>query len=229
MVAPRPRGPVTFCPAHRHDGREKSVKAPVLALVKKPETVKTALFAVIAVITWRRYSSSRRNSAQPTRRSSPPFLDQVRTRVPSLGKSPHSSQFPPAYLRPRALVQPEISSLKVRPRLQEGDNWTVHEPRLSKLQNRVIPRRTERQCFIARAPLVLYPTADRDLETAPPLLAHPDRGRHPAGPWTLQREENSVERWPPPVDTINRSRSWAGRMCRRTDYSGSTGSRTSGP
>ena len=209
-------------------GGEKSVKARVLALVKKPETVKTALFAVIAVITLASvFVFGGRNSAQAYSEELTAFLDQVRdARSISVGNPLTSSQFSTGAISdPEALVQARDILSKVRPVFKEGDNWTVMSLDSSKLPASIPQEELERQCFIGGHPLVLYPTADRDLETAHRYWLIRTEDDTLLVRWDLEREENSVEALAAlPSDTINRLKKLGGAYVPEgTDYSGING------
>lgn len=209
-------------------GGEKSVKARVLALVKKPETVKTALFAVIAVITLASvFVFGGRNSAQAYSEELTAFLDQVRdVRSISVGNPLTSSQFSTGAISdPEALVQARDILSKVRPVFKEGDNWTVMSLDSSKLPASIPQEELERQCFIGGHPLVLYPTADRDLETAHRYWLIRTGDDTLLARWDLEREENSVEALAAlPSDTISRLKKLGGAYVPDgTDYSGING------
>ena len=209
-------------------GGEKSVKARVLALVKKPETVKTALFAVIAVIALASvFVFGGRNSAQAYSEELTAFLDQVRdARSISVGNPLTSSQFSTGAISdPEALVQARDILSKVRPVFKEGDNWTVMSLDSSKLPASIPQEELERQCFIGGHPLVLYPTADRDLETAHRYWLIRTGDDTLLARWDLEREENSVEALAAlPSDTINRLKKLGGAYVPDgTDYSGING------
>ncbi len=209
-------------------GGEKSVKARVLALVKKPETVKTALFAVIAVITLASvFVFGGRNSAQAYSEELTAFLDQVRdARSISVGNPLTSSQFSTgAVSDPEALVQARDILSKVRPVFKEGDNWTVMSLDSSNLPASIPQEELERQCFIGGHPLVLYPTADRDLETAHRYWLIRTGDDTLLARWDLEREENSVEALAALTpDTINRLKKLGGAYVPDgTDYSGING------
>ena len=209
-------------------GGEKSVKARVLALVKKPETVKTALFAVIAVIALASvFVFGGRNSAQAYSEELTAFLDQVRdARSISVGNPLTSSQFSTgAVSDPEALDQARDILSKVRPVFKEGDNWTVMSLDSSKLPASIPQEELERQCFIGGHPLVLYPTADRDLETAHRYWLIRTGDDTLLARWDLEREENSVEALAAlPSDTINRLKKLGGAYVPEgTDYSGING------
>ena len=209
-------------------GGEKSVKARVLALVKKPETVKTALFAVIAVITLASvFVFGGRNSAQAYSEELTAFLDQVRdVRSISVGNPLTSSQFSTGAISdPEALVQARDILSKVRPVFKEGDNWTVMSLDSSKLPASIPQEELERQCFIGGHPLVLYPTADRDLETAHRYWLIRTGDNTLLARWDLEREENSVEALAAlPSDTISRLKKLGGAYVPDgTDYSGING------
>ena len=209
-------------------GGEKSVKARVLALVKKPETVKTALFAVIAVITLASvFVFGGRNSAQAYSKELTAFLDQVRdARSISVGNPLTSSQFSTGAISdPEALVQARDILSKVRPVFKEGDNWTVMSLDSSKLPASIPQEELERQCFIGGHPLVLYPTADRDLETAHRYWLIRTGDDTLLARWDLEREENSVEALAAlPSDTISQLKKLGGAYVPEgTDYSGING------
>ena len=209
-------------------GGEKSVKARVLALVKKPETVKTALFAVIAVIALASvFVFGGRNSAQAYSEELTAFLDQVRdARSISVGNPLTSSQFSTgAVSDPEALVQARDILSKVRPVFKEGDNWTVMSLDSSKLPASIPQEELERQCFIGGHPLVLYPTADRDLETAHRYWLIRTGDDTLLARWDLEREESSVEALAAlPSDTINRLKKLGGAYVPEgTGYSGING------
>ena len=195
-------------------GGEKSVKARVLALVKKPETVKTALFAVIAVITLASvFVFGGRNSAQAYSEELTAFLDQVRdARSISVGNPPISSQFSTgAVSDPEALDQARDILSKVRPVFREGDDWRVMSLDSSKLPASIPQEELERQCLIGGHPLVLYPTADRDLETAHRYWLIRTGDDTLLARWDLEREENSVEALAAlPSDTISRLKKLGG-------------------
>ena len=209
-------------------GGEKSVKARVLALVKKPETVKTALFAVIAVITLASvFVFGGRNSAQAYSKELTAFLDQVRdARSISVGNPLTSSQFSTgAVSDPEALVQARDILSKVRPVFREGDDWRVMSLDSSKPSVPISQEELERQCFIGGHPLVLYPTADRDLETAHRYWLIRTGDDTLLARWDLEWEENSVEALAAlPSDTINRLKKLGGAYVPEgTDYSGING------
>ena len=215
MVAarsPRPRDLLSCSTAMT--GGEKSVKARVLALVKKPETVKTALFAVIAVIALASvFVFGGRNSAQAYSEELTAFLDQVRdARSISVGNPLTSSQFSTgAVSDPEALDQARDILSKVRPVFKEGDNWTVMSLDSSKLPASIPQEELERQCLIGGHPLVLYPTADRDLETAHRYWLIRTGDDTLLARWDLEREENSVEALAALTpDTINRLKTLGG-------------------
>ena len=229
MVAarsPRPRDLLSCSTAMT--GGEKSVKARVLALVKKPETVKTTLFAVIAVIALASvFVFGGRNSAQAYSEELTAFLDQVRdARSISVGNPLTSSQFSTgAVSDPEALVQARDILSKVRPVFKEGDNWTVMSLDSSKLPASIPQEELERQCFIGGHPLVLYPTADRDLETAHRYWLIRTGDDTLLARWDLEREENSVEALAAlPSDTISQLKKLGGAYVPEgTDYSGING------
>ena len=209
-------------------GGEKSVKARVLALVKKPETVKTALFAVIAVITLASvFVFGGRNSAQAYSEELTAFLDQVRdARSISVGNPLTSSQFSTgAVSDPEALVQARDILSKVRPVFREGDDWRVMSLDSSKPSVPISQEELERQCLIGGHPLVLYPTADRDLETAHRYWLIRTGDDTLLARWDLEWEENSVEALAAlPSDTINRLKKLGGAYVPEgTDYSGING------
>jgi beta-lactamase regulating signal transducer with metallopeptidase domain len=209
-------------------GGEKSVKARVLALVKKPETVKTALFAVIAVITLASvFVFGGRNSAQAYSKELTAFLDQVRdARSISVGNPLTSSQFSTgAVSDPEALVQARDILSKVRPVFREGDDWRVMSLDSSKPSVPISQEELERQCLIGGHPLVLYPTADRDLETAHRYWLIRTGDDTLLARWDLEWEENSVEALAAlPSDTINRLKKLGGAYVPEgTDYSGING------
>ena len=209
-------------------GGEKSVKARVLALVKKPETVKTALFAVIAVITLASvFVFGGRNSAQAYSEELTAFLDQVRdVRSISVGNPLTSSQFSTSAISdPEALDQARDILSKVRPVFREGDNWRVMSLDSSKPSVPISQEELERQCLIGGHPLVLYPTADRDLETAHRYWLIRTGDDTLLARWDLEWEENSVEALAAlPSDTINRLKKLGGAYVPEgTDYSGING------
>ncbi|MDE6898151.1 MAG: M56 family metallopeptidase, partial [Lawsonibacter sp.] len=209
-------------------GGEKSVKARVLALVKKPETVKTALFAVIAVITLASvFVFGGRNSAQAYSEELTAFLDQVRdVRSISVGNPLTSSQFSTSAISdPEALDQARDILSKVRPVFREGDDWRVMSLDSSKPSVPISQEELERQCLIGGHPLVLYPTADRDLETAHRYWLIRTGDDTLLARWDLEREENSVEALAAlPSDTISRLKKLGGAYVPDgTDYSGING------
>lgn len=209
-------------------GGEKSVKARVLALVKKPETVKTALFAVIAVITLASvFVFGGRNSAQAYSEELTAFLDQVRdVRSISVGNPLTSSQFSTSAISdPEALDQARDILSKVRPVFREGDDWRVMSLDSSKPSVPISQEELERQCLIGGHPLVLYPTADRDLETAHRYWLIRTGDNTLLARWDLEWEENSVEALAAlPSDTINRLKKLGGAYVPEgTDYSGING------
>ena len=209
-------------------GGEKSVKARVLALVKKPETVKTALFAVIAVITLASvFVFGGRNSAQAYSEELTAFLDQVRdVRSISVGNPLTSSQFSTSAISdPEALDQARDILSKVRPVFREGDNWRVMSLDSSKPSVPISQEELERQCLIGGHPLVLYPTADRDLETAHRYWLIRTGDDTLLARWDLEWEENSVEALAAlPSDTISRLKKLGGAYVPDgTDYSGING------
>ena len=209
-------------------GGKKSIRQRVTALVKKPETGKTALFAVIAVIALASvFVFGGRNSAQAYSEELTAFLDQVRdARSISVGNPLTSSQFSTgAVSDPEALVQARDILSKVRPVFKEGDNWTVMSLDSSKLPASIPQEELERQCFIGGHPLVLYPTADRDLETAHRYWLIRTGDDTLLARWDLEREENSVEALAAlPSDTISRLKELGGAYVPDgTDYSGING------
>lgn len=200
----------------------------MLALVKKPETVKTALFAVIAVITLASvFVFGGRNSAQAYSEELTAFLDQVRdVRSISVGNPLTSSQFSTSAISdPEALDQARDILSKVRPVFREGDDWRVMSLDSSKPSVPISQEELERQCLIGGHPLVLYPTADRDLETAHRYWLIRTGDNTLLARWDLEWEENSVEALAAlPSDTINRLKKLGGAYVPEgTDYSGING------
>lgn len=95
----------------------------------------------------------------------------------------------------------------------------------SKLPASIPQEELERQCFIGGHPLVLYPTADRDLETAHRYWLIRTGDDTLLARWDLEREENSVEALAAlPSDTISRLKKLGGAYVPDgTDYSGING------
>ncbi len=92
-------------------GGERSVKARVLALVKKPETVKTALFAVIAVVALSAVFVFA-GREEPVRNLYGPYRYQVsHTQAVQFSPSPFSSQLYPAPITDPDLLEKALEIL----------------------------------------------------------------------------------------------------------------------
>ena len=229
MVAARPPRPgdLLSC-STAMTGGGSSVQRRVVQLVKGPRTVRTALLAAAVVLGLAAvFVFGGRNSAQAYSEELTAFLDQVRdARSISVGNPLTSSQFSTgAVSDPEALVQARDILSKVRPVFKEGDNWTVMSLDSSKLPASIPQEELERQCFIGGHPLVLYPTADRDLETAHRYWLIRTGDDTLLARWDLEREENSVEALAAlPSDTISRLKELGGAYVPDgTDYSGING------
>ena len=229
MVAARPPRPgdLLSC-STAMTGGGSSVQRRVVQLVKGPRTVRTALLAAAVILGLAAvFVFGGRNSAQAYSEELTAFLDQVRdARSISVGNPLTSSQFSTgAVSDPEALVQARDILSKVRPVFKEGDNWTVMSLDSSKLPASIPQEELERQCFIGGHPLVLYPTADRDLETAHRYWLIRTGDDTLLARWDLEREENSVEALAALTpDTINRLKKLGGAYVPEgTDYSGING------
>ena len=229
MVAARPPRPgdLLSC-STAMTGGGSSVQRRVVQLVKGPRTVRTALLAAAVVLGLAAvFVFGGRNSAQAYSEELTAFLDQVRdARSISVGNPLTSSQFSTgAVSDPEALVQARDILSKVRPVFKEGDNWTVMSLDSSKLPASIPQEELERQCFIGGHPLVLYPTADRDLETAHRYWLIRTGDDTLLARWDLEREESSVEALAAlPSDTISRLKELGGAYVPDgTDYSGING------
>ena len=229
MVAARPPRPgdLLSC-STAMTGGGSSVQRRVVQLVKGPRTVRTALLAAAVVLGLAAvFVFGGRNSAQAYSEELTAFLDQVRdARSISVGNPLTSSQFSTgAVSDPEALDQARDILSKVRPVFKEGDNWTVMSLDSSKPSVPISQEELERQCLIGGHPLVLYPTADRDLETAHRYWLIRTGDDTLLARWDLEREENSVEALAAlPSDTINRLKKLGGvYVPEGTDYSGING------
>ena len=215
MVAARPPRPgdLLSC-STAMTGGGSSVQRRVVQLVKGPRTVRTALLAAAVVLGLAAvFVFGGRSSAQAYSEELTAFLDQVRdARSISVGNPLTSSQFSTGAISdPEALVQARDILSKVRPVFKEGDNWTVMSLDSSKLPASIPQEELERQCFIGGHPLVLYPTADRDLETAHRYWLIRTGDDTLLARWDLEREENSVEALAAlPSDTISRLKKLGG-------------------
>lgn len=209
-------------------GGGSSVQRRVVQLVKGPRTVRTALLAAAVVLGLAAvFVFGGRNSAQAYSEELTAFLDQVRdVRSISVGNPLTSSQFSTSAISdPEALDQARDILSKVRPVFREGDDWRVMSLDSSKPSVPISQEELERQCLIGGHPLVLYPTADRDLETAHRYWLIRTGDNTLLARWDLEWEENSVEALAAlPSDTINRLKKLGGAYVPEgTDYSGING------
>ena len=222
MVAARSLRPADLlsCSTAMTGGR-KSIQQRVAALVKKPETVKTALFAVIAVVALAAvFVFAGRGDTPAKSEAIDAFLAQTgEAQLIGIGNPAISSQSsPPPISDPELLAQARELLSKMTPvAYLEGYGWDELSLDSNHPPEPIPQEELEHQHLIAGHPLVLYPTAERDMETAHRYWLVPWNTTCLLVQWYPKREENTVEILASlPGDTISRLMALA-RQQRRAD------------
>ncbi len=210
MVAARSLRPADLlsCSTAMTGGR-KSIQQRVAALVKKPETVKTALFAVIAVVALAAvFVFAGRGDTPAKSEAIDAFLAQTgEAQLIGIGNPAISSQSsPPPISDPELLAQARELLSKMTPvAYLEGYGWDELSLDSNHPPEPIPQEELEHQHLIAGHPLVLYPTAERDMETAHRYWLVPWNTTCLLVQWYPKREENTVEILASlPGDTISR-------------------------
>ena len=210
MVAARSLRPADLlsCSTAMTGGR-KSIQQRVAALVKKPETVKTALFAVIAVVALAAvFVFAGRGDTPAKSEAIDAFLAQTgEAQLIGIGNPAISSQSsPPPISDPELLSQARELLSKMTPvAYLEGYGWDELSLDSSHPPEPIPQEELEHQHLIAGHPLVLYPTPERDMETAHRYWLVPWNTTCLLVQWYPKREENTVEILASlPGDTISR-------------------------
>ncbi|MCI8303628.1 MAG: M56 family metallopeptidase [Lawsonibacter sp.] len=174
-------------------GGKKSIQQRVAQIVKKPETVKTALFAAVAVVALSAvftFAGRRDTSANPVELDT--FLSQAgEAQCIFLGNPLISSQSPPGPITsPEGLAQArEILSKPAQTAALEDGSWRLLSfSSVSSDTDTISREQLERQFASGGCPLNLFPTSERREEDAGRFWLVPWHTRSLLLRWDAQRE-----------------------------------------
>lgn len=187
-------------------GGEKSTKRRVTQIVKKTETVKIALFAVIALVALGLVFTFAGRKDEPASPELDRFLSELESaqRI-GIGNPLISSVFEPGNISaPETLAQAKELLSKTTPAAYLEDlGWDVLSLDSSHPPEYITQEELEGQFLIGGHPLNLFPTLDKDMETAHRCWLVWTEDCVLLTQWFPEREENTVEILAAlPADTI---------------------------
>lgn len=177
-------------------GGKKSIQQRVARLVNHPETVKTAVFGAAAVLVLAAVFvfAGREESGEPGPADA--FLAQVQeAQAIGIGNPVISSVFEPGDISdPEALAQAkELLSQTTPVAYLEGAGWDVLSLDSNHPPEYITQEELESQFFIGGHPLNLFPTLDKDIETAHRYWLIRTEDDTLLAQWYPEREEDTVE------------------------------------
>ena len=214
MVAARSLGPAGLlsCSTAMTGGR-KSIQQRIARLIKKPETVKAALFAAVALVALSAvFVFAGRGDANLTEVDA--FLSQLEgAQAVFVGQPAISSAMPPGLIdNPEPLSRAKELLSRTSPVARGEGTWTVLSLSSDHPSQPITQEELETMFFLGGHPFNLYPTASRDLETAHSYWLLQGEDCCLLAQWYPEREENTVEALAAlPVDTLSRLKGLTGQ------------------